>query len=515
MDYKTEKKHQEDYAHLEALLKDTNRFVLSHPVLSFIDFDYYTVHDLTLFSVEPDFDYVCFERTIRRIDKTLPSMKRIFAKPIIALKDKSEVLPVETVYRINQETLSYLGTHTNLVSGVDENGVKPVKLLTQVYEDDYGIYENKIFADYVDACLKYGKKNLIAMQRLLYASETMKFNLLERVNHLDYFLALGKLHTGYIRDFTKHYGKAKELSRKTAFLLNTIKSRLKKPVYQKNKKRNEHLPLKKTNIFLMQKDYHEVYLAYRYLLDKTVQEESIRKEIDFASLRKNYFYFCEIMTLFSLSHFSFRSAPEQKINLLDIDTVFSFKGWDARLRNLGNNGLILAFSKDVEYSILLVPSIDYNPEEPFKENVDETIILTPFESKGYQENTAWVSVENIDSFRRLQQVFLKGMIHCDITRDTCPFCGEKLVFHPEGSSYHCENCRTTLKEEQCPKTGERYFVTGIEGFLPQEVKPEDYSEDDAWLFQRKVASMLAYRNITPIDGKGRSICPYCHKVHEE
>ena len=517
MDKKAERKHLDEYSHLETLLDDINRFVNRHSQLNYIDFDYYAVHDLTLFSVEPDFDFQAFEKNITRISKAVPSIKRIFSKPIIALKDISEILPVEIVAKTNQDTFSYLGTHMNQVSNITKRGIKPRKLLTQIYEDDYGIYENLVFCDFIDELLKYCRKNLKALQCLLYASETMEFNLLERINHLDYFLALGELHTGYIRDFTKHYGIAKELSRKTLAVIDSIKPRLHKPIYQRNLRRGRKLPLKKSNIFLMQKDYHSVYTAYKYLLSNRLVAEEERKEVDFIQLRKDYYSFVEIMLIFSLGHFSFQSDPEIKMNLKDLDAVFTFKKWEARIKNLNNSSFLLTLKKDKIYKILFLPTIDFTYDPSFlltkKGNADEVIVCTPFENDSTLKYASWISIENIDSFRRIQQFILKAMIYSDTERDDCPFCGDRLRFNEDDNSYECDNCRTIIKEDTCSEFNEKYFYTEIEGYTPKTIDASLYRDEDEWLLRRKEESIMCFRNITETDTNGDSVCPICHHVH--
>ena len=515
---KEEKLKAEEYSHLDSVLKDIPRFIQNHPQLTYIEFDYYTVHDLTLFSVEPDFDFASFQATINKLSQSLGAIKRVFAKPFIVLKDASEVLPVEIVQKFNQNTFSYLGNHANTVSNILNGKVRPRKLLTEIYEDDYGIYENQIFCDFVDATIQYCKRNIRTLKQLVYASQVMEFNLLERVNHMDYYLALGKLHTGYIRDFNKYYVLSKDLYKKTMLILNALKSRLHKPVYQLNLHRGKNLKLKKTNIFTMQKDYHAVYNSYKYLLSNTVVAEDIKDNIDEKNLAKNYFSYLEILTIFALGHFNFHIAPFQIIDLVKLNTAFSFKNWVIRVSNMNNEGLLLTFSKDTTYKILLVPSLVYPPDSYAvslldKFTADEEIICTPFEEDYTDSFASFISIENIDSFRRLQQFFLKGMIYSDTKRDECPFCKDKLTYDPKTESYYCESCRTVIKKATCPDTNKDYYYTLIDTLLMKDIDYSTFSSDDRWLYSQKIESAMYFRNITKIDHNGHVICPICHKTH--
>ncbi len=167
MEATKEEKEAEELNRAAKLLSPMGEFIAKHPLINYIEFDYYTVHDLTLFTVEPDFDFLALKRTLPKIIKTLPAIKRIFSKPIINLKDSDDVLPVETVRVINQETLTHLANHAQNVANLTSRGVKPRKLLTRIYEDDYGIYENLIFCNFIDDVLAYIRRSTRALKDLI------------------------------------------------------------------------------------------------------------------------------------------------------------------------------------------------------------------------------------------------------------------------------------------------------------------------------------------------------------
>ena len=149
----------EEYNRFSSLLAKIKDFSKNHQAISYIEFDYYVVHDMTLFSIEPNYDFEALEKTIQQIKKAVPAIKRIFNKPIIILKDTDDVLPVENARIINQNTFLHLANHSNHVANITKKGVKPRKLLTRLYEDDYGIYENIIFCNSVDQIISLVKKN--------------------------------------------------------------------------------------------------------------------------------------------------------------------------------------------------------------------------------------------------------------------------------------------------------------------------------------------------------------------
>ncbi|HOO44419.1 MAG TPA: hypothetical protein PKU69_05035, partial [Bacillota bacterium] len=397
-----------------------------HKSVTYIEFDYYVVHDMILFSIEPDFDFDMLKHSLEHIKKSTPAVKRIFKKPIIFLRDTTDVLPVENARIINQNTLLHLGNHAQYISNITEEGIKPRKLLTRIYEDEYGIYENIIFCNYIDEVLSMIRKNRKILNSIYYASKMMNFNILAKGNHINYFLALGKLHTGYIRDFSQYYILSKELLNELSTIDKAITPRLFKPVYKNNKKRNKKLPLKKTNIFLKQKDYHVVYKTYKNLLgnkEKLTEESS---GIDFDVLKKKYLMYVRILTIFAAGHFNFQADSEFKMDLRSLNINFVFKDWKLNIINNKKEELSLEFVKDKTYRILLISNIndpDILEEYQRDKRLDEVIVVDHFDEDGIEGNHVYISIEDIDSFRRIQQIILRGMIYSDTERKVCPFCG--------------------------------------------------------------------------------------------
>lgn len=508
----------EEFKRFSSLLANIEDFVTHHEPLTYLEFDYYVVHHMTLFSIEPDFDFETLEITIQQIRKALPAIKRIFSKPIIILKDTDDVMPVENARIINQNTFLHLANHTHHVSNLTKRGVKPRKLLTRLYEDDYAIYENIIFCNLVDDILALVKKNRRTLDSLLYASNIMKFNLLEKANHVNYFLALGKLHTGYIRDFNQYLSLSKKMMHELSGISQVITPRLHKPVYRKNIKRNRRLSLKKTNIFLMQKDYRQVYKTYKYLLGNQNKKDEEMDTVDFESLIANYLRYVQILAIFAAGHFNFEMNPKMKIDMNALDITFTFKGWTLDISQNQHQETMLAFAKDKLYRILLTNRA-YGPEELEKiknnDRLDEVIVVHPFD-EDYQERTdVFISMEDIDSFRRIQQILLKGMVYSDVKRETCPFCGGALHLDTKHGFYQCHDCMTQIKEDICEETDMPYYYTDITQHKRHVVDKPDVEYDEHWYYEKQVESLMYFRNITKINQNNEIICPHCRKVHKK
>lgn len=507
----------EELQSIASLLEDIQKFVDKHRLISYVEFDYYIVHNMTLFSIEPDFDFDKLEKTIEQIRKSLPAVKRIFNKPIIILKDTDDVLPVENARIINQNTLLHLANHSQHVSNLTRTGVKPRKLLTRHFEDDYNIYENIIFCNYIDEILSLVNRNRRIFDNMLYASDIMKFNLLEKVNHVNYFLALGKLHTGYIRDFNQYFSLSKKLIHELSFISQSITPRLFKPVYKKNIKRNPRLALKKTNIFLMQKDYHSVYKTYKYLLSNQSKFEGVTNSFDYDALSKNYLTYIGLLTIFAAGHFNFEIDSSTKMNLSSLNLTFTYKDWKLDVVDNLKKELLLIFNKDITYKMMITDK-KYSPDELARLHkeyeLDEVIVVTPFYDDYLKRDDIYISMQDIDSFRRIQQIILKGMIHSDTQRNVCPFCGGTLQKDRFKHFYQCEDCLIQIKQDSCPDTNKPYFFTDNTQHKKHTVNKPDIEYDEHWYFEKQVEALMYYRNITRITQNSEIVCPHCHKVHD-
>lgn len=499
--------------------KTIGLFIDKYKWLSYVELDYLIVHELTLFTVEPDFSFEALEEELNVILNVLPAIKRIFAQPCIHLKEQNVILPTESVRIINNNTIQHIASHSELWSDVKKNDIKPTKLLTKTYEDNYGIYENLVFCKTVDDVLSYARYNLRILKELIYTNQTIEINLLERVNHLNYFLALGKLHTGYSRNFDSYYGVSARCLNKLQFIVSSIVPRLKRPVYKNNKNRPAKIKLHKTNILSMHREYHQIYKLSKYLSAHNISLENEVTPADTAKLKTDYFYFCELLSLFAVTHFNFDFNKSRLINFARLNLTSKFKGWYLTLRKhtFGKHDILsLCIEKEKKYDIIIIPSIEKDNEkllDKIKQNLqaDEYLILSPYEER--EEDSILISMTSIESFRRIQQIVLRGMVYADTARKDCPFCNNKLTVDSERSTadrpvYKCVSCRTEIHTGYCPSSGKPFHFTKIAGLSNR------LTDGDDWLIERKKEAQMYFRNITKINGDMEIICPHCNKVHE-
>lgn len=502
---------QIELSRLEEKYKKLEAFMQKYKKLTYIQLDYSFVHDISLFTVDPELDFTELEQNLQVIIKVLPAIKQIFAKPFIHLKDENVVLPTEAVRVINNKTIQHISSHSELWTDIKENEIKPEKLLTRVYEDDYGIYENLVFCQVVDEILSYARNNLRMIKELIYTNQTIQINLLERVNHLNYFLALGKLHTGYSRNFENYYGSSMRCLNKLQFVLNSIVPRLKRPVYKKNKHRPKNIRLHKTNVLAMHRDYHQIYKLAKYFSSKHIsalQEFTIK---DYKELQKDYLYFCQLLCIFAIGHFNFTCNEDEMISFAKFEMEFTFKEWRLKLKTLKSKTIpeiLIEITKDKTYVIRLIPTINKNTVLNLTD-VDECHLCTPYEEV---DGGIMLGIDSIESFRRIQQIVLRGMIYADDKKEECPFCCHHLTkitdpTLPENIVYECSSCRTEITTAVCPTTKKTYHFTRI-----ARLSKSSYIGED-WLVKRKYEAQMYFRNITSITKDLEIICPCCNQVH--
>lgn len=509
---------------LVAAYDGIKKFCREYNNVNYFEFDYYTVNNVNLFTIIENFEFDLVDKTIENMLNAIGAIKRIFAKPIIHLKDNDEILPVESVRAVNNETITHATIHSELWETItSDNNIKPRKLLTRNNQDDYQIYENQIFAYTVNIMLAFLKDNIKIYKEFMYNNRNLNFDLLDRLNHINYYLALGKLHTGYIRNLEKYYGIIDRAINRMQYIYNILKSRLNRPVYKINKNviLNKKIVVRKTNILKMHKDYHKVYKLLCYFNDKRISDyyddkQDEIKEESIKSFFDSYFYFLEVIAIFSIGHFNFKMNQDQKINFENLDINFSFKCWNLTVKSKSINNIRFLeleawATKHYKTLIFIKPGNNNNMVfEAIKEyyNADEYVLCSPY----YIQDAIMISITNIDSFRRLQQLLLKMMIYSDDNHNVCPFCGDEL--EKENDKFVCNSCKTVIGLDLCQIKNKQYYYSEIKDYKQFVEVKRLINEDFDAQFSSDSESIMHYRNITKLDENMRVICPICHKCHQ-
>lgn len=490
------------------------QFINEHKRISYSEFDNHILQDIPLFVVPKDEHFGYLEYALDKIVQALPALKRIFSKPITRLKDVHNILPIESVRVINNESVAHVARHSELWGDINDEGLKPKKLLTLDRQEDYAIYENVAFARLIDYILAFIRRNVRLLNDVLYSHRDLYFNLLERTNHLQYFLAVGKLHIGYAHAQEKHSLVYEHCLEKLLFIEKTLCAKLHAPVYRHCRKNTAKLTLKKTNVFRLQKDYKQVYNLLKWFNGE--KKEIDAGELNFQVSKKAYAAYCNLLSVFAIGHFNFSFNPKSKLNFTNLNAESSFLSWKLQTERVEKDaimGLRFSFFKDCDYRICLLfydDAYSVAQIEAFKSAnpADEYLLTSPLENGG--KDCLYLSLFDVDSFRRIQRLLLRGMAYSDAKRDLCPFCGKPLTKTVYGGV--CHVCHTEIHQKTCPETGTPYLSTKISDFKPALQKAQTRKE--RYLFEKYAEASLHYRNITPITPTGEPLCPHCGNFHE-
>lgn len=492
------------------------KFVNQFNNITYSQFNDHILKDINLFDVPSEDFFDNINETIDRIIKALPAIRRILAKPIVYLKDTHEVVSVEAVKIINNYTISHCALHSELWGDIKEDGIKPKKLMTIEKVETYATYENIAFTRLIDTILRFIRKSIITMKDIIYGCQDIHVNLLDRTHHKLYFFALAKLHIEYARAHERHYSTYFNFIDKLLFIEKNIKPKLNAPVYVQCKKKKKKITLKKTNVFRSHKDYKQIYNLLKWFESDLENYEADGFSYEITS--EVYNTYVTILSVFSIGHFNFEFNENDKINFKYINANCSYLDWKLNIRKevfYNIECLMFNFKKEIDYKICLVlddlDNIGKEDYNKFKEltRANEYVFVSP--TKFGFKDILYLSIYDIDSFRRIQQLLLRGMIYSDTDHGICPFCGNKM--NKSENSYDCELCRAEILEQKCPNTNEKYYISRIKKYKSSFGQNENNQEKRKFLHDRFSESQMHFRNITMIDNNGRPICPKCGRRH--
>ena len=283
-------------------------------------FDRATVSHINLFSMRDNFDFARLSRILDEMLRALPALRRVFAKPIIHLKDEQEILPVESVRVVNNRSILHASAHSELWEDITKAGsVRPRRLLTVTNQDEYALYENIGFTRLILQTVAFLRHHIRTVREVLYADDILSRNLLERGSHLYYVLAVGKLRTGYMRGMEAYRDTAQRCLARMEYLYDALTSRMDCPLIRQCSRYAGRFVLHRSNLFRMHRDYHCVYSLLCFCAENGIGTETVSGDAGGLSA-EGYFAFCEALSLFAAGHFSFApDPPEQAIRFCDMD----------------------------------------------------------------------------------------------------------------------------------------------------------------------------------------------------
>lgn len=230
------------------------------------------------------FDYTW----IKTIEAYYPSIDKITRNMKSQLKYESEILPIEKIKRVGPEAIKHLSSHTNLISEIDEEeNVTPEKLLSDLSDIDYGIYENRFIMTLAYRLRDYVLERIRLIEKELYAKRTTQ---LKVVN--EFWYNESKINLSFDLSSEETYRQKKEDEHNLMVLeraqrLYKLISNLLNSTFIKTLKHHKKVipPIIKTQIILKNTDFKNAYLLWLYLdktytLDFSYEQESRQKRFD-------------------------------------------------------------------------------------------------------------------------------------------------------------------------------------------------------------------------------------------
>jgi len=246
------------------------------------------------------------------IELTLPFLSRVCSRPRKHLHLEEAVRPVDIVTRTGQAALKHLAAHSEHWETQTFNGLRPARLLAQIYEDDLKLYENRFVKTLIDRLITHVAEIRKLVELALGQSEnTLDWNELLSDQAANYYSS------GFARtllsgiDLTKVPSQndyARSIRERILSIYSTLLRYKSTPFYQVICQTPPVTPpIYCTNILGMDPVYHPLYRLWQ-LLDQKEQliEKAISKEPPVEN-RSSYNYYCQIMILAALKFAGFES----------------------------------------------------------------------------------------------------------------------------------------------------------------------------------------------------------------
>lgn len=516
-------------------------FLSKNPNMTYLQFDSKTCEDMVLFSFFPKFDFMRLDSLLESINRTMPYIMNIFIHPVIHLKSEEFIMPLYAVKRIDRNTVRHIMSHPEHWKSIDNGRIKPMRLLTEVYEDDYTIYENKVFCRTMDQMVALLRKYKNIFTDIIYNKISFQLSAMDKSNHMYYYLALGKLYVGYAKSDELFTEKCEKYVKGFDRIISRISANHTRPIYRKNLKSKIGRRIAKTNILAMHKDYRHIFT-----LKKTLDRADYPAELNELKtisdpLKKNYENFCIMLTIFSIGHFRFRTDESLIFENKEFKGVnFEFEKWHiellpVKILSLNMGAVVMTVSSDIKKHVtLLIPfmsdpdnecpgffnSILYDIAREYQ--ADNYIFFTAEKAlrvPTYYSNTPIsygilpVSINDVNSFKRIQRLLLDAMIKVSVTHDICPFCGG--TFETNGKMFYCKKCKMELSTIMCENCGKSFYYTSVNypAIKEKTVSRENYAADNYWKYCQDKDAQMNYRNITDLNSDGSPICPHCNAVN--
>lgn len=294
---------------------------------------------------------------IKDIESYLPSLMRITKNMKSQLKYEEEIIPIEKTKRVNSDSIRYLSTNTKYLKEVDEDEYLPEKILTNIGEIEYGIYENRFIMTLIARLRDYTYERLKVLKMGIFDRRKIHLNTTSDFVFAndEYTIKLDIEKVEYLKDPT-HDSHNENIYEQAQRLYKYIASLMNSPFYKQLKRfKKVKPPIIKTQIMLKNADFKKAYLLWLYLDQHTEMGFNYEAQSLDKSLTELY------------------QMNLARISMGMVGTVLAHDNVDEESSYTYNE-----YKRTIESKILLKL-----PDEPLLEDMEDDDLLSNFDNDKY------------------------------------------------------------------------------------------------------------------------------------
>lgn len=232
---------------------------------------------------------------VDKIYESIPYLDNIIRNPRRFIAQEEDIIRIEKVKKVSEESVKHLAQHTSLIQEVDQDGmVKPLKLLNVFKEETIDLYENRFIYSLISNLNVFIQNQLIYKDEESYNKEvkTVNYEAQTKFEKEDITIKMSMRSSNY-DSLNVSSEKAKDLKDKLNYIADILDDFM-SSVFMKTMKNATPVrsPIRKTNVIL--KDVNFIYALNLWEFLENYQVETPLKKyketIDLANnkLDQNY-----------------------------------------------------------------------------------------------------------------------------------------------------------------------------------------------------------------------------------
>jgi hypothetical protein len=240
-----------------------------------------------------------------------PSLLEISEHPRLHLHIEEEVRPVSVVRRSGPAAIKHLSSHSEHWEARTLTGLRPARLLAEVLEDDWSLYENRFVVTFFRKLRRFLRSSWEQINgRLQQAESSINFYSISEFAREQQPKALSYLLPDVQKDdIEESYLFLAELYEQLSKLLKVVEVLRRSRLYQRlHDCRDIVPPILNTNILAMDRHYRRVREMWDVLVDYTKDLQVGPDDTPPGNLAPAFAAFCQVLTMAALDVSGFSPA---------------------------------------------------------------------------------------------------------------------------------------------------------------------------------------------------------------